>query len=69
MPQHWLTKKLTLLQLFVNQMDEANEHCNGTLNQINYSPLVTEIGTNESLTYNQAQKQADWIQFVLAMEK
>ena len=50
-------------------LDEAHELCDGTLNQINYFSFATEVGSNETFTYHQAQEQDDWGQFVLAMEK
>ena len=55
--------------LLLRQIDEANEHCDGTLNEFHFVSLLTDTSSNEVFTYHQAQKQDDWIQFVEAMEK
>jgi hypothetical protein len=49
--------------------DKANEHYDGTLNNIYFVSLLTETGSNEVFTYHQAQKQEDWNDFKIAMEK
>ena len=69
MPRHRLPDNPTLMQHFINRMDEANELCDGTLNEINHFSFLTDVGSNEVFTYHQAQKQDDWGQFVEAMEK
>eukprot|EP00957_Ditylum_brightwellii_P179936 13706721-Ditylum_brightwellii.AAC.2 len=69
MPKHCLPENPTLLQCFVNRMDKANDHCNGTLNQISYFSFLTNMALNETFTYHQARQQDDWSSFVTAMEK
>jgi hypothetical protein len=49
--------------------DEANEHCDGTLNNFHFVSLLTDTGSNKVFTYHQAQKQEDWNDFIIAMEK
>ena len=39
------------------------------MNQSHFVSLVTDTASNEVFTYHQAQKQPDWPQFVVAMEK
>jgi hypothetical protein len=55
--------------LLLCRIDEANEHCDGTLNEFHFVFLLTDTSSNEVFTYHPAQKQDDWIQFVEAMEK
>jgi hypothetical protein len=55
--------------LLLHRIDEANEHCDGTLNEFHFVSLLTDTSLNEVFTYHQAQKQDDWIQFVEVMEK
>jgi hypothetical protein len=49
--------------------DKANEHCDGTLNDFHFVSLLTDTGSNKVFTYHQAQKQEDWNDFIIAMEK
>jgi hypothetical protein len=49
--------------------DKANEHCDGTLNYFHVVSLLTDTGSNEAFTYHQAQKQEDWNDFIIGMEK
>ncbi len=55
--------------LLLCRIDEANEHCDRTLNESHFVSLLTDMSLNDVFTYHQAQKQDDWIQFVEAMEK
>ena len=68
MPAHRLPPNPTLATKLLNRLDEANEHCDGTLNEMNFMSLATNA-SNEAFTYSQAQKQEDWPMFVEAMEK
>jgi hypothetical protein len=42
--------------LLLRRIDEANEHCNGTLNEFHFVSLLTDTSSNEVFTYHQAQK-------------
>ncbi len=53
----------------VHHFEEANEHCNGTLNKYHFVSLLTDAGSNKVITYHQAFKQDNWCNFVTAMEK
>ena len=68
MPHQRLPENPTLLQRFVKGIDESSEHCDGMLSQTNYFYFVTEVGSNETFTCHQSQKQSDWSQFILPME-
>ena len=68
-PCHWELQNPSFTALVLCQIDEANEHCDGTLNEFHFISLLTDTSSNKVFTYHQAQKQDDWIQFVEAMEK
>jgi hypothetical protein len=69
MPSHQELQNQSFTALALCRIDEANEHCDGTLNEFHFISLLTDTSSNEVFTYHQAQKQDDWIQFVEAMEK
>ena len=70
MPRHRASStNPTFTERMIQRLDEANEHCDGTLNQFHFVSLLTDTASNEVFTYHQAQKQADWNLFVEAMEK
>jgi hypothetical protein len=69
MPKHQALLTLSFSNSLVCHFEEANEHCNGTLNKFHFISLLTNAGLNEVFTYHQAFKQDDWCDFVTAMEK
>jgi hypothetical protein len=69
MPKHKLPQHSSLAERILNRFEEANEHCDGTLNEMHAFAFATDAGSNEVFTYHQAQKQKDWHMFVEAMEK
>jgi hypothetical protein len=62
-----LTSSFT--EKLIKRFDEANEHCDGTLNDFDFVSLLTDTSSNKVFTYHQAQKQEDWNDFIIAMEK
>jgi len=69
MSSHRELQNPSFTALLLRRIDEANEHCDGTLNEFHFISLLTDTSSNEVFSYHQAQKQDDWIQFVEAMEK
>ncbi len=69
MPKHQALLTLSFSDLLVPRFEEANEHCDGTLNEFHFVSLLTDASLNEVFTYHQALKQDDWCDFVTAMEK
>jgi hypothetical protein len=70
MPRHRTSMtNPTFTERIITRLDEANEHCDGTLNEFHFVSLLTDTASNEVFTYHQAQKQPDWAEFVEAMEK
>jgi hypothetical protein len=69
MPSHRELQNPSFTALVLRRINEANEHCDGTLNEFHVISLLTDTSSNEVFTYHQAQKQDDWIQCVEAMEK
>ncbi len=69
MPSHWTLLTSSYSKKLLHWFDEAHEHCNGTLNTFHFVPLLTDRSSDEVFTYHQAQKQEDWSNFVIAMEK
>ena len=50
-------------------LEETNESFDDTLNQFHFLSFHTEINSNETLTFGEAMKQADMLNFVAGMEK
>jgi hypothetical protein len=69
MPKHQALLTLSFSNSLVRHFDEANRHCNGTLDTFHFVSLLTDAGLNEGFTYHQAFKQDDWCDFVMAIEK
>ncbi len=69
MPSHQVSQNPTFAALLLQQIDEANDHCDGTLKEFHFVSLLTDGSSNEVFTYHQTQKQDDWAQFVEAIEK
>ena len=69
MPSHQVPQNPTFTALLLQWIDEANEHCDGTLNEYHFVSLLTDASSNKVFTYHQAQKQDDWAHFVDAMGK
>ena len=67
-PRHDLPENPTRWQRIVNNFEEINAHCDGTLNDFHHLALTTDT-SNECYTYSQAMKQKDWPEFIKAMQK
>lgn len=67
-PRHDLPENPTRWQRIVNNFEEINAHCDGTLNDFHHLALTTDT-SNECYTYSQAMKQHDWPEFIKAMQK
>jgi hypothetical protein len=66
---HWTLLTSLFSDKLIKCFDKANEHCDGTLNDFHFVSLLTDAGSNKVFTYHQAQKQEDWNDFIIAMEK
>jgi hypothetical protein len=69
MPCHGILLTSLFSKKLIKRFDEANEHCDGTLNDIHFVSLLTNTGSNKVFTYHQAQKKEDWNDFIIAIEK
>jgi hypothetical protein len=69
LPKHQASLTPSFSNLLVHHYEEANEHCDGTLNKFYFISFLTNAGLNKVFTYHQAFKQDDWCNFVTAMEK
>jgi hypothetical protein len=69
MPCHRTLLTSLFSEKLIKHFDEANEHCDGTLNDFHFVSLLSDTGSNKVFTYHQAQKQEDWNDFLIAMEK
>jgi hypothetical protein len=69
MPCHQTSLTSSFSKKLIKCFDKANEHCDGTLNDFHFVSLHTDTGSKEFFTYHQAQKQEDWNDFIIAMEK
>ena len=56
MPRHRLPPNSTFLQHTINRMDKANEHCDGTLNNVHHFSFVSDVNSNEVFTYKQESR-------------
>lgn len=69
MSSHPIASNSTYFARCLNQMNEANELVDGTLNEMSCFALITDMTSNESYTFTQAQKQPDRPAFVKAMQQ
>ena len=69
MPKHQALLTLSFSDSLVRRFEEANKHCNGTLDEFHFVSLLTDTSLNNVFTYRQALKQDDWCDFVTAIEK
>jgi hypothetical protein len=69
MPSHRALTTPTYSDSLICHFEEANKHCNGTLNKIHVVSLLTDASFNEFFTYHQALKQDNRTDFVIAIEK
>ncbi len=69
MPCHQILLTSLFSEKLIKHFDKANEHCYGTLNDFHFVSLLTDTGSNKVFTYHQAQKQEDWNDFIITMEK
>ena len=68
-PQHQTEKNATFTQQVINRFYELNELYNCTLNKVHHLLYVTDISSNDRLTFRNAMKQDDKLAFVDATEK
>jgi hypothetical protein len=69
MPKHQASLTLSFSDSLVRHFEEANKHCNGTLNEFHFVSFLTDTGLNKVFTCHQAFKQDNWCDFGTAMEK
>ncbi len=69
MPSHRTLLTSLYSKKLLCRFDKAHELCDGTLNAFHFISLLTDTSSNEVFTYHQAQKQEDWSNFAIAMEK
>ncbi len=69
MPKHQALLTPSFSNSLVCHFEEANQHCNGTLNEFHFVSLIIDAGSNEVFTCHQPFKQDDWCDFVMATEK
>jgi hypothetical protein len=69
MPKHQALLTSSFSDSLVCCFEEANKHCDETLNKFHVVSLLTDAGLNKFFTYHQAFKQDNWCDFIMAMEK
>ena len=69
LPKVQVSSNATLTDRIVRRFEEANEHYDGTVNEMHLFSYLTDVSTNEVFTLRQAMKEDDRMDFVAAMEK
>ena len=68
LPKVQVSSNATLTDRIIKRFEEANEHYDGTVNEMHLFSYLTDVSTNEVFTLRQAMKEDDRMDFVAAME-
>ena len=68
LPKVQVSSNATLSDRIIKRFEEANEHYDGTVNEMHLFSYLTDVSTNEVFTLRQAMKEDDRMDFVAAME-
>ena len=69
LPKVQVSSDATLSDRIIRRFEEANEHYDGTVNEMHLLSYLADVSSNEVFTLRQAMKEEDRLDFVTATEK